>query len=235
GNYSFWYESSQLALKQRRQANKKKADKAKELKAFIQRFSANASKSKQATARKSQLEKLTLDDIRPSNRKYPYIVFKTERPLGKQVLMVDRISKTIDGEVIFKDLTFTIGRDERVALTGSDTATAVLMEVLAGEMEPDEGTIEWGTKCFRAYLPRDNERYFDTDLNLVDWLRQYSTNAEEEFVRSFLGRMLFTGQDTAKSARVLSGGEKMRCMLSRMMLSDPNFLLLDGPTNHLDL
>lgn len=235
GNYTFWYESSQLALAQKRQANKKKADKIKELKTFIQRFSANASKSRQASARRSQLEKITLDDIQPSRRKYPYIIWKTERPLGKQVLMVDKISKTVDGEVLFKDLTFTIGRDEKVALTGADTATRVLMDILAGDDEPDSGTIDWGGKVNRAYLPRDNTKYFESDLDIVNWLRQYSSNAEEEFVRGFLGRMLFKGNETQKPVNVLSGGEKMRCMVSRMMLQDPNFLLLDGPTNHLDL
>ncbi|MCA9617932.1 MAG: ATP-binding cassette domain-containing protein, partial [Myxococcales bacterium] len=235
GNYTFWYESSKLALEQKRQANKKAADKVKELKAFIQRFSANASKSRQASSRRALLDKITLDDLRPSNRKYPYIVWKTDRPLGKQVLTVDRISKTIDGEVMFKDLTFTLGRGESIAVTGSDTATACLMEILAGEMEPDEGEIHWGVKVNRAYFPKDNSRYFDTDDNLVSWMRQFSPNAEEEFLRSFLGRMLFKGDETQKSARVLSGGEKVRCMLARMMLQDPNFLILDGPTNHLDL
>jgi ATPase subunit of ABC transporter with duplicated ATPase domains len=236
GNYTFWYESSKLALEQRRQANKKKEDKAKELKAFIQRFSANASKSRQASSRRSLLEKITIDDIKPSTRKYPYIVFKTDRPLGKQVLTVEGLAKTTDdGEVLFRDLSFTIGRNERVALTGSDVATAALMQILAGEAEPDAGRVEWGTKVNLAYFPRDNAKFFETDQTLIDWLRQFSTNHEEEFVRGFLGRMLFKGDDSRKSASVLSGGERVRCMISRMMLQDPNFLLLDGPTNHLDL
>ncbi len=235
GNYTFWYESSKLALEQRRAANKKKEDKVKELKTFIQRFSANASKSRQASSRRSLLDKITIDDIKPSTRKYPYIVFKTERPLGKQVLTVDRISKTIDGEVLFRDLSFTVSRDERVALAGTDVATAALMQILAGEATPDAGEVVWGPKVNRAYFPRDHQSFFETDMNLVDWLRQFSSNHEEEFVRGFLGRMLFKGHDTQKSATVLSGGERVRCMLARMMLQDPNFLLLDGPTAHLDL
>jgi len=235
GNYTFWYESSKLALEQRRAANKKKADKVKELKSFIQRFSANASKSRQASSRKALLDKITIDDIKPSNRKYPYIKWKTERPLGKQVLTVDRISKTVDDEVLFENLSFTIGRGERVALCGSDVATAALMQVLAGEDEPDSGEVIWGPKVNLAYFPREHGHYFEGNLNIVDWLRQFSDNAEEEFVRSFLGRMLFKGHDTQKPTNVLSGGERVRCMLARMMLQDPNFLLLDGPTAHLDL
>jgi ATPase subunit of ABC transporter with duplicated ATPase domains len=235
GNYTFWYESSKLALAQRRSANKKKSDKVKELKTFIQRFSANASKSRQASSRRSLLSKITIDDIKPSSRKYPYIVWKTERPLGKQVLTVDGLSKTIEDEVLFKNLSFTVGRDERVALCGSDVATSALMDILAGVAQPDEGEVHWGGKVNRAYFPRESSHFFESKLNLVDWLRQYSDNHEEEFVRGFLGRMLFKGHDTQKATNVLSGGERVRCMLARMMLQDPNFLLLDGPTAHLDL
>ncbi|HEY6877212.1 MAG TPA: ATP-binding cassette domain-containing protein [Polyangiales bacterium] len=235
GNYSFWYHSSQLALKQRADANKRKEDKMKELKAFIQRFSANASKSKQATSRRALLDKITLDDIKPSSRKYPYIVFDTQRELGKEVLFVDGISKTIDGVVMFKNMRFSIAKGERVAIAGNDVATSALMAVLAGEMQPDEGELKWGRSVNLGYFPKDNTPFFDTDKNLIEWMRQYSQNQEEGFVRSFLGRMLFTGEETKKAARVLSGGEKVRCMMARMMLQDPNVLLLDGPTNHLDL
>jgi len=235
GNYSFWYHSSQLALKQRQESNKRKEDKAKELKAFIQRFSANASKSKQATSRRQLLEKITLDDIKPSSRKYPYILFDTQRELGKEVLFVDGISKTIDGVVLFKNMRFSISKGERVAIAGNDTATTALLAVLAGEMQPDEGELKWGRSVNLGYFPKDNSEFFRTDKNLIEWMRLYSANQEEGFVRSFLGRMLFTGEETKKSASVLSGGEKVRCMLARMMLQDPNVLLLDGPTNHLDL
>ncbi|MFK7988628.1 MAG: ABC-F family ATP-binding cassette domain-containing protein [Sandaracinaceae bacterium] len=235
GNYTFWYETSQLALRQRQSANQKKIDKMKELQAFIQRFSANASKSRQASSRKALLSKITLDDIKPSTRKYPYIVFKPERKLGKEVLFVDGISKTVDGVVLFKDLRFSLARGEKMAVVGSDNATTMLMQVLAGEVEPDEGNIKWGRSVNRAYYPKDNTDYFTTDVNLIAWMRMYSENQEEHFVRSFLGRMLFTGEDSKKSATVLSGGEKVRCMIARMMLQDPNMLMLDGPTNHLDL
>jgi ATPase subunit of ABC transporter with duplicated ATPase domains len=235
GNYSFWYHSSQLALKQRQESNKRKEDKAKELKAFIQRFSANASKSKQATSRRQLLEKITLDDIKPSSRKYPYILFDTQRELGKEVLFVDGISKTIDGVVMFKNMRFSLSKGERVAIAGNDTATSALLAVLAGELPPDEGELKWGRSVNLGYFPKDNSEFFRTDKNLIEWMRQYSANQEEGFVRSFLGRMLFTGEETKKSASVLSGGEKVRCMLARMMLQDPNVLLLDGPTNHLDL
>ena len=235
GNYSFWYESSQLAMRQRQDANKKKEDKVKELKAFVQRFSANASKSRQASSRRSQLEKITLDDIKPSSRKYPYILFETERELGKEVLFVDGISKTLDGEVLFSNLRFSLNKGERIALTGNDVATSTLMAVLAGDMKPDEGTVKWGRSANVGYLPKEYAQFFDTSINLIDWMRQFSTNQEENFVRSFLGRMLFSGEETKKAAKVLSGGEKVRCMLARLMLQDPNVLLLDGPTNHLDL
>jgi len=235
GNYSFWYETSQLALRQRQESNKRKEDKIKELKAFIQRFSANASKSKQATSRKALLDKITLDDIKPSSRKYPYIVFDTQRELGKEVLFVDGISKSIDGVPLFKNMRFSLSKGERVALAGSDLATTTLLQVLAGEVQPDEGELRWGRSVNLGYFPKDYNEFFNTKANLIDWMRQYSPNQEESFVRGFLGRMLFTGEESKKSANVLSGGEKVRCMVSRMMLQDPNVLLLDGPTNHLDL
>jgi ATPase subunit of ABC transporter with duplicated ATPase domains len=235
GNYSFWYESSQLALRQRQESNRKKEDKMKELKAFIQRFSANASKSKQASSRKALLEKITLDDIKPSSRKYPYIVFNTERELGKDVLFVDGISKSLDGVQLFKNVRFSLAKGERIAIAGSDVATTAFMDVLAGKLKPDEGEVRWGRSVNLGYFPKDNAQFFATDLNLIDWMRQFSENQEENFVRGFLGRMLFSGEESKKSARVLSGGEKVRCMLARMMLQDPNVLLLDGPTNHLDL
>jgi ATPase subunit of ABC transporter with duplicated ATPase domains len=235
GNYSFWYESSQLALRQRQEANRKKEDKVKELKAFVQRFSANASKSRQASSRRSQLEKITLDDIKPSSRKYPYIVFPTERELGKDVLFVEGLTKRVDGELLFENLSFSLNRGERIAITGSDLAASTLLAVLAGEVPPDAGTVKWGRSVNLGYLPKDHQHFFDSSLDLIDWMRQFSTNQEENFVRSFLGRMLFSGEESKKSARVLSGGEKVRCMLARLMLQDPNVLVLDGPTNHLDL
>lgn len=235
GNYTFWYETSQLALRQRQSANKKKEDKIKELTAFIQRFSANASKSRQASSRKALLDKITLDDIKPSSRKYPYIVFKTERQLGKDVLFVDGVSKTLDGQKLFSDVRFSLARGEKMVVTGNDVAVSAFLSILAGEMQPDAGTVKWGSSVNLGVLPKDNGPFFDTDKNLVDWLRQFSTNQEEGYVRGFLGRMLFSGEESQKPARVLSGGEKMRCMISRTMLADPNVLLLDGPTNHLDL
>jgi len=235
GNYTFWYETSQLALRQRQSANKKKEDKMKELKAFIARFSANASKSRQASSRKSLLDKITLDDIKPSSRKYPYITFKTERALGKDVLFVDGISKVVDGVTLFRDLRFSIARGEKMVITGSDLATTALMKILAGEEEADEGEVRWGHSVNLGYFPKDNAEFFREDVDLIEWMRRYSENQEENFVRSFLGRMLFSGDDSKKSANVLSGGERVRCMLARMMLQDPNVLLLDGPTNHLDL
>ncbi|MFT3925524.1 MAG: ATP-binding cassette domain-containing protein [Myxococcales bacterium] len=235
GNYGFWYETSQLALRQRQESNKRKEDKMKELKTFIQRFSANASKSKQATSRKALLDKITLDDIKPSSRKYPYIVFDTQRELGKEVLFVDGISKSIDGVTLFKNMRFSLSKGERVAVAGSDLATTTLLQVLAGEVKPDEGELRWGRSVNLGYFPKDYNEFFKTSSNLIDWMRQYSPNQEETFVRGFLGRMLFTGEESKKSANVLSGGEKVRCMVSRMMLQDPNVLLLDGPTNHLDL
>jgi ATPase subunit of ABC transporter with duplicated ATPase domains len=235
GNYSFWYETSQLALRQRQDSNRRKEDKIKELKTFIQRFSANASKSKQATSRKTLLDKITLDDIKPSSRKYPYIVFDTQRELGKDVLFVDGISKTLDGVTLFKNLRFSLQKGEKLALVGSDVATSTLIQVLAGEIKPDEGELRWGRSVNLGYFPKDNASYFATESNMIEWMRSYSTNQEESFVRGFLGRMLFSGEETKKRMSVLSGGEKVRCMLSRMMLQDPNVLLLDGPTNHLDL
>ena len=235
GNYTFWYETSQLALRQRQEANRRKEDKIKELKAFVQRFSANASKSRQASSRRSQLEKITLDDIKPSSRKYPYVVFETERELGKEVLFVDGITKRVDGEVLFENLSFSLSRGEKMALAGSDLATTTLMRVLAGEVKPDAGEVRWGRSANLGHFPKEYDEFFATERNLIEWMRQFSTNQEENFVRSFLGRMLFSGEDSKKSASVLSGGEKVRCMLARLMLQDPNVLLLDGPTNHLDL
>ncbi|MBT6490650.1 MAG: ATP-binding cassette domain-containing protein, partial [Deltaproteobacteria bacterium] len=235
GNYAFWYQTSQMALTQRQDSNKKKEDKMKELKSFIARFSANASKSKQATSRKALLDKISLDDIKPSSRKYPYIVFKPERDLGKEVLFVEHLTKTVDGEVLFKDLHLNIGKGERVAFVGPDHAVTALMDILAGEAQADSGELRWGHSTNRGYLPKDHDTFFNTDDNLVNWIRQFSEQKEENFVRSFLGRMLFSGEDVLKCANVLSGGEKMRCMLARIMLRDPNVVLLDSPTNHLDL
>ena len=235
GNYTFWYQTSQMALTQRQDSNKKKEDKMKELKSFIARFSANASKSKQATSRKALLDKISLDDIKPSSRKYPYIVFKPERDLGKEVLFVEKLTKTVDGEVLFKDLHLNIGKGERVAFVGPDHAVTALMDILAGEAQADSGELRWGHSTNRGYLPKDHDTFFNTDDNLVNWIRQFSEQKEENFVRSFLGRMLFSGEDVLKCANVLSGGEKMRCMLARIMLRDPNVVLLDSPTNHLDL
>lgn len=235
GNYSFWYESSQLALRLRQEANKRKEDQIKDLKSFIQRFSANASKSKQATSRKVALDKITLDDIRPSSRKYPFIAFNTQRELGKDVLFVEGLSKTVEGEVLFKDVSFILRKGERIALTGNDLATTTMLQVLAGDVAPDGGTVRWGRSANLGYFPKDNAGFFETDLNVIEWLRRHSPNQDETFVRGFLGRMLFSGEASEKSARVLSGGERVRCMISRLMLQDPNVLLLDGPTNHLDL
>lgn len=237
GNYDFWLESSQLALQLAKDANKKKEEKAKELQTFIQRFSANASKSKQATSRKKLLEKLTLDDIKPSSRKYPYIAFKPEREAGAQLLTVENISKTIEGEQILKDVSFLVNKGDKIAFVGPDgLAKTTLFKILMGEMEADSGEYKWGITTTQAYLPKDNSSYFDNvDLSLVDWLRQYSEDQDETFVRGFLGRMLFSGEESLKEAKVLSGGEKVRCMLSKMMLSGSNVLLLDEPTNHLDL
>ncbi|MBC3539796.1 ABC-F family ATP-binding cassette domain-containing protein [Rufibacter sediminis] len=236
GNYSFWYESSQLATKQRTDANRKTEDKRKELQAFIARFSANASKSKQATSRAKLLEKLTLEDIRPSSRKYPYIQFKQEREAGNQLLQVDNLTKNGEDGILFKDVTFTVDKKDKIALISrNDLAATTFFKIIMGEATPDKGEYKWGTTISTAYFPKDNNEFFDTDLTLVDWLRQFSVEKDESFIRGFLGRMLFSGEESLKKARVLSGGEKVRCMLSRMMLQSGNMLVLDEPTNHLDL
>ncbi|EDL66198.1 ABC-F family ATP-binding cassette domain-containing protein [Bacillus sp. SG-1] len=238
GNYDFWYESSQLATRMAQDQNKKKEEKIKELQAFIARFSANASKSKQATSRKKLLDKITLDDIRPSSRKYPYVHFKPEREIGNDLLRVEGISKTIDGVKVLDNVSFIMNKDDKIALVGSDEiAKTTLFKILAGEMEPDSGSYKWGVTTSQAYFPKDNSEYFQgNEPNLVDWLRQYSPNDQSEsFLRGFLGRMLFSGEEVMKKPSVLSGGEKVRCMLSKMMLSEANVLLLDEPTNHLDL
>jgi ATPase subunit of ABC transporter with duplicated ATPase domains len=235
GNYTFWYETSQLALRQKQESNRKKEDQIKELKTFIQRFSANASKSRQATSRKTLLDRITLDDIRPSSRKYPYIVFKPQREVGKDVLTVENLTKTVDGEPLFKDLRFTVTRGERIALVGDDRAVSALLDILSGNMQPDSGEVRWGRSVDCGYFPKDSTEFFTRDINLVEWLRQYSKDPDENFVRGFLGRMLFSGDEAKKSSTVLSGGEKVRCMMARLMLQAPNVLMLDGPTNHLDL
>ncbi|WP_070119295.1 ABC-F family ATP-binding cassette domain-containing protein [Bacillus marinisedimentorum] len=238
GNYDFWYESSQLALKMAQEQNKKKEEKIKELQAFVARFSANASKSKQATSRKKLLEKITLDDIQPSSRRYPYIAFKPEREIGNDLLRVEGLSKTVNGEKVLNNVSFIMNKDDKIALVGSnEIAKTTLFKILAGEMEPDEGTYKWGITTSQAYFPKDNSSYFEgNDMTLVDWLRQFSPEDDSEtFLRGFLGRMLFSGEEALKKASVLSGGEKVRCMLSKMMLSNANVLMFDEPTNHLDL
>ncbi len=236
GNYDFWYESSQLALKQMRDANKKKEEKIKELQEFIARFSANASKSKQATSRKKSLEKIELDEIKPSNRKYPYIDFKPDREPGKEILEVKNISKTINGEKLLDNVSFTVKRDDKIAfLSDNELAKTVLFQIIAGEIEPDEGTLNWGTTITSDYFPKDNNYLFEKDMNIVEWLRQYSKDPDETYVRSFLGRMLFSGEEALKKVKVLSGGEKVRCVLSKLMLSGANLLIFDEPTNHLDM
>ncbi|NGP46709.1 ATP-binding cassette domain-containing protein [Bacillaceae bacterium SIJ1] len=238
GNYDFWYESSQLAQKMAQEANKKKEEKIKELQTFIERFSANASKSKQATSRKKLLDKITLDDIQPSSRRYPYVHFEQEREIGNDLLRVEGLTKTIDGKKVLDNVSFTMHKDDKIALIGSnELAKTALFQILAGEMEPDSGTYRWGITTSQSYFPKDNSAYFERDdLNLVDWLRQYSPDEQDEsFIRGFLGRMLFRKDEALKKVNVLSGGEKVRCMLSRMMLSKANVLLLDEPTNHLDL
>jgi len=236
GNYDFWYESSQLAVKLLKEANKKTEEKTQELKKFIQRFSSNASKAKQATARKKQLEKLTLEDIKPSSRKYPFIDFKPEREAGNNLLFVEGLNKSIDGEKVLDNLAFTVYPGDKIALVGpNELAKTTLLKVLIGEIEADSGEYKWGVTTSQAYFPKDNNSHFDVDLNLVDWLRQYSSDQDESFIRGFLGRMFFSGEEALKKASVISGGEKVRCMLSRMMLSGANVLLLDEPTNHLDL
>ena len=236
GNYDFWVESSQLIVKQMKEANRKKEEKIKELQEFIQRFSANASKSKQATSRKRALEKIELDDIRPSSRKYPYIDFRPFREIGNEVLTVEHLSKTIDGEKILDDISFILGREDKVALVGpNERAKTVLFKILSGEMEPDEGSYKWGLTTSQAYFPKDNSAEFDNDDTIVEWLTQYSPEKDVTYVRGFLGRMLFAGEDGVKKVKVLSGGEKVRCMLSKMMISGANVLMLDEPTDHLDM
>ncbi|BCJ85508.1 ABC-F family ATP-binding cassette domain-containing protein [Effusibacillus dendaii] len=236
GNYDFWYESSQLALQLSKNANKKKEEKIKELEEFIRRFSANASKSKQATSRKKQLEKITLDDIKPSSRKYPFIDFKPEREAGNDILTVNNLTVTVEGEKILDDISFTVNKGDKIAFVGpNEMAKTTLFKTLMGELTPDSGKFKWGITSTQAYFPKDNAEYFQTDLNLVNWLRQYSKEQDETFIRSFLGRMLFSGEESLKKANVLSGGEKVRCMLARMMCTGANVLLLDEPTNHLDL
>jgi ATPase subunit of ABC transporter with duplicated ATPase domains len=237
GTYTFWYESSQLAARQRSDQNKKTDEKRKELEEFIRRFSANVAKSKQATSRQKMLDKLTVDDIKPSSRRYPFIGFKPDREAGDQLLTVENLSaKAEDGTYFFKDLTFTISKGEKVALLSESLAIGALMDILMGERKADSGEFRWGVTTTQAYLPNDNGSYFeDNSMNLVDWLRQYSIEKDESFIRGFLGRMLFSGEEALKKSTVLSGGEKQRCMFSRMMLSGSNVLLFDEPTNHLDL
>lgn len=236
GNYTFWYESSQLALKQRSDANKKAEDKRKELQSFIDRFSANVAKSKQATARKKMIEKLNIDEIEPSSRKYPGIIFKPEREAGDQIFMTENLELKADGVTYFTDVNLMVDKGDKISFI-SKTKQAVnkFFQVIMEEIPATKGSLKWGVTINKAYLPNDNSKYFQTDLNLIDWLRQYSTNQEEAYVRTFLGRMLFTGEETFKKCAVLSGGEKVRCMISRMMLQNPNLLVMDEPTNHLDL
>ncbi len=236
GNYDFWYESSQLMIKQMKEANRKKEEKIKELQEFIQRFSANASKSKQATSRKRALEKIELDDIRPSSRKYPYIDFRPNREIGNEVLTVEHLSKTIDGVKVLDDISFVLNREDKVALVGpNERAKSVLFKILMGEMEPDEGSYKWGLTTSQSYFPKDNTKDFSGDETIVEWLTQYSEEKDVTYVRGFLGRMLFGGEDGVKKVKVLSGGEKVRVMLSKLMISGANVLLLDEPTDHLDM
>ena len=236
GNYSFWYQSSQLALRQKQAANKKAEDRKKELEAFVARFSANASKSRQATSRKKLLDQINVEDIQASSRRYPGIIFDQERDAGNQILNVEDLTISHDGRPLVKNLSFNVNKGDKIALLGNDSqAITTLFEVLMGEKEADSGTIEWGQTITKAFLPNHNDEFFNTDDNLIDWLRQYSENKEEPYVRGFLGKMLFSGEETFKSASVLSGGEKVRCMLSKVMLAQANFLILDEPTNHLDL
>ncbi len=237
GNYSFWYESSQLALRQRQDVNKKTEDKRKELEEFVRRFSANASKSKQATSRQKLLQKLTLEEIKPSSRRYPYIAFKPEREPGNQLLGVENISAKVDGKHVFRNVTFSLDKGDKVAIVGrDDRAASLLFDILFGEATPATGEFKWGTTITPSYFPKENNQYFQSgEMNLVDWLRQYSTDKDESFVRGWLGRMLFSGEESQKKSNVLSGGEKVRCMLSKMMLESGNVLVLDDPTNHLDL
>ena len=237
GNYDFWYESSQLALSLMKDQNKKKEEKIKQLQDFIARFSANASKSKQATSRKKMLDKINIEDIQPSTRRYPYVGFTMEREVGNDILMVENLSKSIDGVKILDNVSFTVRKGDKIAFLGeSEIMVTTLFQILAGELEPDSGTVKWGVTITKSYFPKDNAKYFEgIKINLVDWLRQYSVEKAETYIRGFLGRMLFSGEEALKEVNVLSGGEKVRCMLSRMMLSSANVLILDQPTNHLDL
>jgi ATPase subunit of ABC transporter with duplicated ATPase domains len=238
GNYTFWYQSSQLALSQRASANKKAEEKKKELQEFIARFSANASKSKQATSRRKLLEKINLDDIQPSNRRYPAIIFQQKRTAGDQILHVEHLTHSLNGEVLFKNLEFFVNKGDKIAFLAKDSLSlTTLFQILAGEIQPDKGSFKFGQTITSAYLPVNNERYFQSDDNLVDWLRQYAEeeNKDEVYIRGFLGKMLFSGEEVFKKCNVLSGGEKVRCMISRMMLAGANLLILDEPTNHLDL
>jgi len=237
GNYDFWYESSQLALQLMKDQNKKKEEKIKDLQEFIARFSANASKSKQATSRKKLLDKISVDDIQPSNRKYPFVGFKPEREVGNDILMVDGITKTIDSVKVLNNVSFIVNKGDKIAFVAEDEiAISTLFKILTGEMEPDSGEYKWGVTITKAYFPKDSSEYFnDVELNLVDWMRQFSEEKSESYLRGFLGRMLFSGEEALKQANVLSGGERVRCMLSKMMLSSANVLILDQPTNHLDL
>ncbi len=236
GNYSFWYESSQLALRQQQQANKKAEEKRKELLEFIQRFSANVAKSKQTTSRKKMLEKLNVEEIQPSSRRYPGIIFTPQREPGNKILEVKGLTASVDGEILFKDVNFQVEKDDKIAFLSHDPrAMTALFEIITGNRKADEGTFEWGQTITTAYLPLDNSAFFNTDLNLVDWLSQYSNDSSEIYLKGFLGKMLFSGEEVLKKASVLSGGEKMRCMIARMMMTDANTLVLDSPTNHLDL
>ena len=236
GNYSFWYESSQLAMRQMADRNKKAEEKKKELQSFIERFSANAAKSKQATSRKKLLQKLTVEDIKPSSRRYPYIHFDQEREAGDQILEIEGLSKSLDGVTLFRNMDITVNKGDKIGvLSKNHLAITSFFQTLVGELEPDTGKFKFGSTITKAYLPNNNEDYFKTDYNLIDWLRQYSKDKDETFIRGFLGRMLFSGEETLKGANVLSGGEKVRCMISRMMLQQANFLIIDEPTNHLDL
>jgi ATPase subunit of ABC transporter with duplicated ATPase domains len=236
GNYDFWYESSQLALQMMKDQNRKKEEKIKDLQNFIARFSANASKSKQATSRKKLLEKITLDDIQPSTRRYPFVGFEMEREVGNEILTVEELSKTIDGVKILNKINFRVNKNDKIAFIGNEIAITTLFKILVEESEPESGNYKWGQTITKSYFPKDNSEFFsDVELNLVDWLRQYSEEQSEIYLRGFLGRMLFSGEEALKQAKVLSGGEKVRCMLSRMMLKNANVLILDQPTNHLDL
>lgn len=236
GNYDFWYESSQLLIRQMKEANKKKEEKIKELQEFISRFSANASKSKQATSRKRALEKIELDEIKPSSRKYPYVDFRPEREIGNEVLVVEGLTKTVDGVKVLDNVSFILGHDDKVAFVGSnEIAKTTLFQIISGELEPDAGTYKWGITTSQAYFPKDNTKEFDSDLTITDWLMGYSPVKDVTYVRGFLGRMLFPGEDGVKKVKVLSGGEKVRCLLSKMMISGANCLIFDEPTNHLDM